>query len=105
MSQVARDELKGCSVVKDSPVAKWKDSILYKTCPVNFYNQRFVSYIDLFRHFDKGLLPFEGGLLEQPNKIMDVFNLIETLKIEHDRDRMEKQQKANQRVQEKWRTK
>lgn len=105
MSQEIRDKNKGCSTVLEKPFSSWNDDIKYKTCPVNFYDQSVVTYIDLFRQFDKGLLPFTGGLLEQPNKIMEIFNLIETLKAENERERLERQQKADKRMQNKWRTK
>lgn len=105
MGQIARDDLKGCSKILKSDVANWRNQITFQTCPVNFYSQAFAVYIDLFRHFENGILPFKGGLLEQPNKIMEVFNLIESLKIERSNERQKKQEKMAKKAQEKWRTK
>jgi hypothetical protein len=34
------------------------------------------------RHIDNGLLPYAGGLLDQPAKLLEVINLINSLRVE-----------------------
>lgn len=102
ISDTARDLMKGCTTKNEKPVGKWREEITYFTCPVNFYRRDYAMYIDMFRHFESGVLPFNGGLLEQPSKIIEVFSLIESLKIENELDRLEKQKKANKKVKNKW---
>jgi hypothetical protein len=53
--------------------------------------------IDNFRQYSNGVLPFKGSLLDQPNKIIEAYNFIETLKIEHENDLRAKQAKAQKR--------
>lgn len=48
--------------------------------------------IDMFRLFQRGILPFEGGLFDQPSKIIEVFSLLENLDAERNRD-LERKQK------------
>jgi hypothetical protein len=46
----------------------------------------------MFRHFQRGVLPFKGGLFDQPAKIIEIFNLIENLDSERLKD-LERKQK------------
>lgn len=104
-SQKTRDEKKGCSKELDKPFASWRDLIKFKKCPATFYSGYWASVIDNFRQYDKGVLPYQGSLLDQPNKIIEAYNLIESLKIEYESELMEKQAKAQKRIAEKWQTK
>jgi len=91
-SQSVRDSRKFCSVKKESPVVTYQN-IKYFTCPSNFYNSGTAQLIDMFRHFRLGVLPFEGGLFDQPSKLIDCFNLLENLTLELQKDQTEKAQK------------
>jgi hypothetical protein len=57
------------------------DNIRYTTCigsfavPIDFF-------VEAFSLYEKGVLPFKGGIGEQPNKIMEVFQLIEVRRSE-----------------------
>ena len=73
------------------------DGYSYNTCVCNFQHPDMNYYLTLFYDYDKhGSLPFKGSLSEQPNYIMEVFNLIRILKLdkaEEDRQREEKRNK------------
>jgi hypothetical protein len=43
------------------------------------------------RHLENGLLPYSGGLLEQPAKLIEILNLINSLRIEDEIQRLKKQ--------------
>lgn len=98
-------EKKGCETATTEPFAEWRKLIKFKRCPANYYSQYWASVIDIFRQYEKGILPFSGGLLDQPSKMIEALNLVETLKIEWDNERITKEQKAQKRIAEKWRTK
>lgn len=94
-SQSVRDSRKSCSIKRDSAVATYGKGteIKYYTCPSNFYNPAIALLIDMGRHFREGILPFEGGLFDQPAKVIDCFNLLENLNVEHQKDVQEKAKK------------
>lgn len=52
------------------------DNICYKTCIGNYaFNVQY--FLEAFSLYEKGVLPFKGTVGEQPNKIMEIFKLIE----------------------------
>ena len=52
------------------------ENILYKTCIGN-YNTSIDFYLEAFSMYEKGVLPFKGTLANQPNKLIEIFNIIE----------------------------
>lgn len=58
------------------------ENIRFRSCVGNYTsNIDFIS--QAFSLYEKGLLPFKGDLGDQPNKIMEVFSLIETRREAH----------------------
>jgi hypothetical protein len=51
-------------------------------CPGNFTNSSVDYYLDLFIKYESGMLPFKGGIPEQPNKIIELFNIIDYINTE-----------------------
>lgn len=51
------------------------DSIKFSKCPGN-YTKEIEYYLEAFSLYEKGMLPFKGNLGEQPNKIVEIFNII-----------------------------
>ena len=49
----------------------------YDTCIGN-YAKPIDFYIEAFTLFEKGIMPFKGTIAEQPNKIIEVFNIFAT---------------------------
>ena len=64
-----------------SPVAQLKEYRLYR-CPGNFTHPTAAWVWELYNHFEKGILPFPGSLMEQPAQLIEAFGVIENLKIE-----------------------
>lgn len=48
----------------------------------------------MFRQFQAGVLPYQGGLMDQPSKIIEAFRIVENLEIELQKDMEKKWQKA-----------
>lgn len=69
------------------PNAKKKyqyENIKYYLCPGNYTSRAVLSCIDLYLNYEKGLLPYKGSLLEQPYKIIQIFQVIEAFRREKD---------------------
>ena len=92
MALSLRDQRKACVEPKKSPLFIYK-SIKFYRCPSNFYNPMMAQVIDMFSLFSQGVLPFNGGLFEQPCKIIDLFSLISNLRYEKTREHEESQKK------------
>lgn len=52
------------------------ENILYKSCIGN-YNISIGFFMEAFGLYEKGMLPFKGTIATQPNKIIEVFSIIE----------------------------
>jgi hypothetical protein len=64
-----------------------------KRCPGNLFSREVVFHYELFQKFKLGILPFQGSLSDQPNKIIEIFKIIEEWEI----DRQKKEIEANGR--------
>lgn len=69
-------------------------SINFHSCYCNHLDENFHHSLALQENYNKGFLPFSGGYLEQPNKAMEIINLISNLRIETERKEQEKVNKA-----------
>jgi hypothetical protein len=95
-SAAHREEKKRCNTPGEKPVAKYHDYLNYYRCPGAFRSQDSVELILAHRLWEQGVLPYDGGLLDQPAKYVEAMRLIDGLKIEHQKDLEFKA--------EKWRT-
>jgi hypothetical protein len=100
-----RKELKGCFNPIKRPVAKYKDKIVFYKCPANFYSMGLAKIKEQARHLENGLLPYSGGLFDQPAKLVEIMNLFESLRIEDEITRLEADAKKQKQEAKKWRTK
>lgn len=91
-SESVRDTRKACFTKRPREFVDYNGKVKYFVCPSNFFNPAYSQIIDMFRHFQRGVLPFNGGLLDQPAKIIEIFNLIENLDSERIKD-LERKQK------------
>jgi hypothetical protein len=90
--QLKHQERKGCFSEFASPILFYRGSpntpmesasgILYHSCYARYYSQYWANIINLHTKFESGIMPFPGSLLEQPAKIVSVFDLIHNLKEE-----------------------
>jgi len=67
--------------------------INYKKCIGNEYNGFWASLINYFPKYDKGLLPFDGSIMDQPAKFVEAMGLVHNLIIEKDNEREQKARK------------
>lgn len=81
-----RDKKKFCTIQKSTPVTDYHGVIKYFKCPGNFTNSGYRMVIEAYRRFQDGVLPYTGGYFEQPAKIVEAFELISGLDIEHAED-------------------
>lgn len=98
-----RKELKGCHAPIKRAVAKYKDKIIFYKCPSNFYQFGLAKIQDHARHLEKGLLPYEGGLFDQPAKLVEIMMLFESLRLEDEVNRLEAENKKQKQEAKKWR--
>ena len=86
---------KGCKEVSTNPKTQYKPThemtgaspILYYTCPANLRDGSASSLISVYDNYDKGIMPFSGGLLEQPSKFVEVMDLVHNLTSEYQTQR------------------
>jgi hypothetical protein len=74
----------GCDGRKTEKARQTYDSISFHDCYCNHLARNFDSYIFIHEQYIKGFLPYPGTVLEQPNKVMDIINLISKLKNEQE---------------------
>jgi hypothetical protein len=67
---------KGCQELKTQPIHKIGNEISFRTCIGNFVRPQVYGYLEAFRRYEQGVMPYSGGLFEQPAKIIDVFGVI-----------------------------
>lgn len=91
LTQQVRDSRMGCSKPANQEVFHFKKTYFWTSCPANMWNGACQELISIYRHFERGLLPFPGGLMDQPAKVLECFDLIENLMIEDRKNRQEKQ--------------
>jgi hypothetical protein len=53
--------------------------------------------LTLFQNYERGQLPFEGSVSDQPAQIMDIFSLLESLKAEQETKLKEKMERNGRR--------
>ncbi len=58
------------------------DNLIYYSCIGNFTHTSVDYLIELYFNFQRGVMPFKGGIQEQPNKIIEIFQIIEQVNSE-----------------------
>ena len=53
------------------------ENIIYKSCLGN-YQTNINFFLESFAKYEQGMLPFNGTISEQPNKVIEIFNIIES---------------------------
>lgn len=97
-----RDE-KLIKVLRERKGCFGSDKILYglgnyqlKTCVGNLTTPDFEHIMYLYDNYERGVLPFDGSPSDQPNKIVEIFNLIYSLTAEH-KEKLRRQAEASSR--------
>lgn len=85
--------IKGCTKPHSAPVhqiRQGKISLAFRDCIGNYFSYSAMSWINFYNAFEKGAMPFPGGYMDQPSKLIDVMNLISN----HKQDEMLKAAQA-----------
>lgn len=87
---------KGCGKLFDN-IRIELDDFGYKSCLCheNFQHPMFNQLLSIHERYEKGNLPYCGGLLEQPAQIIEILNLITKLKLDLEIKRQKEIEKAN----------
>ncbi len=99
-SQKRQDALfkqKACTFISENPSVKYTPNhsmkgspkIVYYTCPANLKNIGTVDLINMSRAYKEGIMPYEGGIMQQPSKFVEVMDLVHNLIDEADKDKNE----------------
>lgn len=96
-----------CDYLADKPRHQYRPEfnnlcnpkVLYNKCIGNYYNGYFAVFINDYIKFKEGLLPFEGGLYDQPAKFAELYSLVDNLIRENEQilERKQKMSKINGR--------
>jgi hypothetical protein len=79
------------------PVAKYDDKLLFYRCPSSYYSPYIAELVGHARHIENGLLPYAGGLLEQPAKLIEVYGLLNSMRLSDEITQMRKQNEVAKR--------
>ena len=72
----------------------------FYTCPGNFFCYACMELVHAFVMYEKGALPHPGSLFDQPNKIIEAFNVIAShrhAKLERDLAKQKRESKSKMR--------
>jgi len=81
MTELSRNN-KGCFSVGDRVLHSINREIEFKTCIGNFYRPWVIGWLEMHSHFENGVLPYPGSMMDQPNKAVEVFRTISRYKID-----------------------
>lgn len=76
----AYKKVKGCV---STPKTNYQvEGFKINKCLGNFTSREVYSYFEMFKMYERGIMPFGGAMVDQPAKVIDLFNMIEQLKAE-----------------------
>ena len=88
---------KACEETKETALHAIGTDIGFKTCIGNYYSQWLFPWIEAYQMYQKGVLPFPGSMSEQPNKVIELFRVIDSHQSEKTEKRLKKMEMANRR--------
>jgi len=88
------EDANGCNEISKN-IKYTIDNIGYKSCLCNFKNPNMEYYFTLYNMYDKGILPFPGSVIEQPNKIIEILNFIKVLQSKREEEAIKKMKSKN----------
>lgn len=98
-SAKVRDERKACNTPAEKPVASYHGVFDFHRCPGAFRDESAARIIMMHGLFDRGVLPYSGGVLEQPARFMAFMDFVTTLKAEHFSDLKKKAEADRKRAE------
>lgn len=76
---------------------KSNPKIIYNKCIGNYYNGFWSSIINSSKQYDNGIMPFSGGIMDQPAKFVEVMNLVHNLISENELENQRKEKLSRKR--------
>lgn len=86
---------KACRSKEAAPIQWIGKDLGFRTCIGNFVSPQVRAMTAAFNKFQSGVMPYSGGLMEQPAKIISVFQLMEVLTVERMERERQKAERAN----------
>lgn len=81
-------KVKGCV---STPKTNYKiEGFKLNKCLGNFTSNEIYGYFEMYKLYEKGIMPFDGAISDQPAKIIDLFNMIDQLKAEKTEENQKK---------------
>lgn len=74
-------KMQGCEEIKEIPIFP-TDEFTYYTCAGKFKLQNWSGINKLCELFEKGINPYGGSVIEVPNKLVEVSNIIHNFRAE-----------------------
>jgi hypothetical protein len=81
-----RKKHKGCGIVLKNIVDKI-DNIEFYTCLCRFKHPLIGTLFTLEKNYSNGILPFSGGLMDQPAQIIELLEITQDAKMKEDIER------------------
>jgi hypothetical protein len=92
MTQKMRD-IKACATVKSEPVQNIDKEIFFSSCIGNYFDFSAMAMLNVHRHFEAGVMPYAGGLMDQPAKLIEVMGVISSHRAAREAAAYEKQKR------------
>ncbi|MFP4560983.1 MAG: hypothetical protein ACLFQ3_06625 [Thiohalorhabdus sp.] len=79
-----------------APFVKWEiehggaQILASRTCPKPMVTEQSTGYLRLYNHYERSVLPYSGGLLQQPAAYLEAMEVIESAVNEHQRQQAER---------------
>lgn len=72
-------KVKACEEMSPEPrhfVGQGQIRLKFRSCIGNYFSPSAMHWINLYNAFEGGTMPFQGGYMDQPSKVIDVMNII-----------------------------
>ena len=81
------------------------EDIVWHSCLCRFLHPNFSTLMVLNKNYEKGVLPQQGSMMDQPNKIVEQMETLDYLKDLHKLEQHKEQERKNGRSQHRSSTK
>lgn len=75
---------RGCKTPQKVAIARIGDDLSFRRCPGNFYSHSVAHWYRAYTLYEKGVMPFPGSYIEQPNKVVELFSIFEAWKVDRE---------------------
>lgn len=90
---------KGCGTIsKDVKIELDGFGYYSCLCHQNFQHPIFNTLLTIHQQYENGILPFSGGLLDQPSQIIEMLNFISKLKLDNEIEQRKENERNNKKT-------